>query len=119
MKKGKNPEGLKNTDRDSLIYTLPGGKKLYETEVRTLIVGAGAAGLKAAVTLSGFGEQDLLVAAEGLKSGTSRNTGSDKQTYYKLSLAGPEKDSVRAMAEDLFSGECVDGDHALCEGFDV
>ena len=88
---------------------------IYESKVKTLIVGCGAAGLKAAVTLKSFGEEDLLLVAEGLSKGTSRNTGSDKQTYYKLSLAGDVPDSVRAMADDLFSGDAVDGDHALCE----
>ena len=47
--------------------------------------------------------------------GTSRNTGSDKQTYYKLTLSGGDPDSVRDMADTLFSGEAVDGDVALCE----
>ena len=91
------------------------GIQLFETETGTLIAGAGAAGLKAAVSLANFGEKDLLLVSEDLSAGTSRNTGSDKQTYYKLSLAGDEKDSVRAMAEDLFSGGCVDGEHALSE----
>ena len=45
----------------------------------------------------------------------ARNTGSDKQTYYKLSLAGNTPDSVRDMAETLYNGGCVDGDIALCE----
>lgn len=94
---------------------LGGGKILYTVSVGTLIVGAGAAGLKTAVTLDRFGKKDLLLVSEGLRSGTSRNTGSDKQTYYKLSLAGDAADSVRAMAEDLFAGECVDGEHALAE----
>lgn len=47
--------------------------------------------------------------------GTSRNTGSDKQTYYKLTLSGDGPDSVREMAQTLFDGRCVDGDLALCE----
>ena len=47
--------------------------------------------------------------------GTSRNTGSDKQTYYKLSLCGDEPDSISKMAEDLFAGEGVNGDTALAE----
>lgn len=94
---------------------LGGGKTLYEASFKTLIVGCGAAGLKCAVTLDRFGEKDLLLVSEGLRAGTSRNTGSDKQTYYKLSLAGEVPDSIHAMAEDLFSGECVDGEHALVE----
>ena len=48
-------------------------------------------------------------------AGTSRNTGSDKQTYYKLTLSGDEPDSVGEMARTLFQGGCVDGDIALCE----
>ena len=47
--------------------------------------------------------------------GTSRNTGSDKQTYYKLSLCGDEPDSISKMAEDLFAGGGVNGDTALAE----
>lgn len=50
-----------------------------------------------------------------INAGTSRNTGSDKQTYYKLTLSGKDPDSVENMAEDLFAGQCVDGDQALCE----
>ena len=61
------------------------------------------------------GERDLAIITENIKSGTSRNTGSDKQTYYKLTLSGNDADSVRNMAEDLFAGQCVDGDQALCE----
>ena len=88
---------------------------LIEKEVRTLVVGTGAAGYAAAVRLHQYGVRDLAILAENVEAGTSRNTGSDKQTYYKLSLAGKEADSVRSMAEDLFRGQCVDGDLALCE----
>ena len=47
--------------------------------------------------------------------GTSRNTGSDKQTYYKMNLSGDSPDSPHAMAEDFFRGKCVDGDNAYAE----
>ena len=77
---------------------------LIEKEVRTLVVGTGAAGYAAAVRLHQYGVRDLAILAESVEAGTSRNTGSDKQTYYKLSLAGKEADSVRSMAEDLFRG---------------
>ena len=103
------------SENELVRQKLPDGKELYQMEVGTLIVGCGAAGLKAAVSLDSFGDHDILLVSEDFSAGTSRNTGSDKQTYYKLSLAGPAEDSVRAMAEDLFSGECVDGEHALCE----
>lgn len=90
-------------------------KHIREQEIRTIVVGTGAAGYHAALRLYGFGEKNLAIVTEDIKAGTSRNTGSDKQTYYKLSLAGPDADSVTAMAEDLFKGQCVDGDLALCE----
>lgn len=89
--------------------------KIRELRIEHVVVGTGAAGLQAALRLHQFGETDLAVIAENINAGTSRNTGSDKQTYYKLSLAGRDPDSVRAMAEDLFAGQCVDGDLALCE----
>ena len=88
---------------------------LREKKVRTLVVGTGAAGYAAAVRLHQYGVRDLAILTENVEAGTSRNTGSDKQTYYKLSLAGKEADSVRGMAEELFRGQCVDGDLALCE----
>ncbi|MBR2617060.1 MAG: FAD-binding protein, partial [Clostridia bacterium] len=55
------------------------------------------------------------IVTEGVLTGTSRNTGSDKQTYYKLGLSGDSPDSVRKMAENLFAGGSVDGDNALIE----
>ncbi len=81
----------------------------------TVIAGSGAAGYNAAHTLYSFGQTDIVLVTNGVNRGTSRNTGSDKQTYYKLSLAGNRLDSPYAMAEDLFNGGCVDGDIALCE----
>jgi succinate dehydrogenase/fumarate reductase flavoprotein subunit len=79
------------------------------------VIGSGAAGLNAAAKLVDFKVSDVLLVTEDLNAGTSRNTGSDKQTYYKLSLAGDSPDSVREMAKTLFDGQCVDGELALCE----
>ncbi|MCL2212430.1 MAG: FAD-binding protein [Oscillospiraceae bacterium] len=81
----------------------------------TVIVGTGAAGYNAADRLHSYGQTDIAIVTEGVNRGTSRNTGSDKQTYYKLTLSGGEPDSVREMAQTLFEGGCMDGDHALCE----
>lgn len=83
--------------------------------LNTVIVGSGAAGLNAADRLYNFGQKDIVVVTEGIKMGTSRNTGSDKQTYYKLTLGGKDQDSVFEMAETLFSGGAMDGDIALVE----
>ena len=73
----------------------PSGKPLPVTWVHTLVIGSGAAGLNAAVQTAQNGVNDVLVLTEGLDMGTSINTGSDKQTYYKLSLSGAEADSRR------------------------
>ena len=89
--------------------------KLTEQTITHIIIGSGSAGFQAALRLYQNGERDLAIITENIKSGTSRNTGSDKQTYYKLTLSGNDADSVRNMAEDLFAGQCVDGDQALCE----
>ena len=81
----------------------------------TAVVGSGAAGFNAADRLWQLGQHDIVLVTENRAGGTSRNTGSDKQTYYKLTLSGGEPDSVREMADTLFAGRCVDGDLALCE----
>ena len=81
----------------------------------TLIIGTGCAGYNAADKLFDLGVRDIAIITEGRYMGTSRNTGSDKQTYYKLSLCGSDGDSVREMADTLYSGGGVMGEHALCE----
>ena len=83
--------------------------------VNTCVVGSGAAGFNAADRLWQYGQHDILLISEDLKGGTSRNTGSDKQTYYKLTLSSDTPDSVYEMAGTLYDGKCVDGDIALCE----
>lgn len=89
------------------------GYKFYH--YNTVIVGSGAAGLNAAISLWKQGQRDIAIVTEGIKMGTSRNTGSDKQTYYKLTLCGKEEDSIWKMAKTLFDGGCMDGDIALAE----
>ena len=79
-----------------------------------IVIGSGAAGFNAAIRLNEFGINACIVT-ENVTFGTSRNTGSDKQTYYKLGLGGSSPDSVYTMASNLFDGGCVDGDNALCE----
>ncbi len=88
---------------------------MKEVTARVLVIGTGCAGYAAAENLSRLGVPDVLLLSAGIHRGTSRNTGSDKQTYYKLSLCSDRRDSVYDMAQDLFSGGCVDGDTALCE----
>ncbi len=84
-------------------------------KVNTLVIGSGAAGLAAALRLKTLGVHDLLLLTEGLRRGTSINTGSDKQTYYKLGIYGAEPDSPELLAQTFFDGGSVHGDTALVE----
>ena len=90
-------------------------KSLPLTLVHTLVIGSGAAGLNAAVQLRAEGVEDVLIVTEGLAMGTSINTGSDKQTYYKLSMCGEDADAPGAMAKTYFDGGGMHGDLALVE----
>jgi len=92
-----------------------GSRDCRMISLNTVIVGTGAAGFNAALRLKEYGQDDIAIVTEGVNMGTSRNTGSDKQTYYKLNLCGDFADSPRAMAEDLFKGKAVDGDIAYAE----
>ena len=89
--------------------------KDMELSMNTAIIGSGAAGYNAALRLYDMGQKDIAVFTEGINMGTSRNTGSDKQTYYKLSLEGDDPDSVAAMAKTYFNGGSMHGDLALVE----
>ncbi len=91
------------------------GRRVRLITCDTAVVGTGAAGWNAADCLAAAEAGETLILSEGVHMGTSRNTGSDKQTYYKLTLSGGEGDSVGEMAETLFGGGCVDGDIALAE----
>lgn len=92
-----------------------GNRKVKTVTLSAAVIGTGAAGYGAALNLYENGVTDIAVITEGVNMGTSRNTGSDKQTYYKLNLSGDCTDSPHDMAKDLFSYGCVDGDNALAE----
>ena len=81
-------------------------------KIRNLVLGSGAAGLAAAIRLD---PAETVVYTEGLQGGTSINTGSDKQTYYKLGMYNDSPDSVRAMACDLARGGAMHQDLAMIE----
>ena len=90
-------------------------ERLMVKKLHTLVIGSGAAGLCSAVRLNALGVESVEIYTEGLKMGTSINTGSDKQTYYKLGMYGSEPDSPVLMAGDLAAGGAVHGDLALVE----
>ncbi|HUX02888.1 MAG TPA: hypothetical protein VMY35_18150 [Phycisphaerae bacterium] len=85
---------------------LPNGWKIPCHRLGTLVVGSGAAGLAAAEALFDLGYRDLAVATSKLGSGTSNNSGSDKQTYYKIGIFGDVPDSPIEFAHSL-SGFCA------------
>ncbi len=87
--------------------------KIYDFDA--VVIGTGCAGYNCADWLYNLGYKNIAIMTERKNAGTSRNTGSDKQTYYKLSLAGDEGDSVLNMAKTLFDGGAMDGDVAMCE----
>lgn len=91
------------------------GRKLTVIKKTAIVVGTGAAGYNTADRLYDYGQRDIAIVTENIQAGTSRNTGSDKQTYYKLTLAGDQPDSVASLAQTLFQGGCVDGDIAQAE----
>ncbi len=91
------------------------GARIRFERAHTLVIGSGAAGLNAAAQLRKHGVEDVVILTEGLDKGTSINTGSDKQTYYKLSLYGSDADAPRVMAETYFQGGSMHGDLALIE----
>ncbi|HBB92530.1 MAG TPA: hypothetical protein DC042_12650, partial [Bacteroidales bacterium] len=84
-------------------------------QVGVLIIGSGAAALNAALCLWESGVKDILIVTEKWGAGTSNNAGSDKQTYYKLSLDPSVSDSASEMAQDICRGGAMHGDIALCE----
>lgn len=79
--------------------------KIYDA----IIIGTGAAAYNAADCLYKNNVRDIVILSESRFHGTSRNTGSDKQTYYKISMDGKGNDSPYKMASDMASGGSADG----------
>ena len=107
----KNKNLKENLPKNFLGQSLAVNENIFDC----IIVGTGAAAYNAAVHLYNKGIKNFVIITENRLAGTSRNTGSDKQTYYKTAVSGTEGDSPRAMAETLFMGASMDGDIALCE----
>jgi len=93
--------------------TMALGRPVRVVKSRAVVVGSGCAGLNCADWLADLGV-DTVLLTEGMNLGTSRNAGSDKQTYYKLSLSGEKADCPADMARDLCSTG-MHGDEAYVE----
>ncbi|MHC4463844.1 MAG: FAD-binding protein [Planctomycetota bacterium] len=89
----------------------------------TIIVGAGAAGMNCAVHLYEFmtdsgikdAQNRIAIVTAGLGLGTSRMSGSDKQTYYKIGTSPETPDSAEEFAKTLTAAGCCHHDLALAE----
>jgi succinate dehydrogenase/fumarate reductase flavoprotein subunit len=100
-----------------------GKQKITIHRFNTIIVGAGAAGMNAAVHLYEFfskkGVADakyrIAVVTAGIPLGASRMSGSDKQTYYKMGTSPDVPDSAMEFAKTLTAAGCCHGDLALAE----
>jgi succinate dehydrogenase/fumarate reductase flavoprotein subunit len=100
-----------------------GKQKVAVHRYNTVIVGAGAAGMNAAVHLYEFFTQKgtadaqncIAVVTAGVALGASRMSGSDKQTYYKMGTSADVPDSALEFAKTLTAAGCCHGDLALAE----
>ncbi|MGA2322760.1 MAG: FAD-binding protein [Sedimentisphaerales bacterium] len=100
-----------------------GKQKITVHRYNTVIVGAGAAGMNAAVHLYEFFTQKgikdaqnrIAVVTAGVSLGASRMSGSDKQTYYKMGTSSDVPDSAEAFAKSITAAGCCHGDLALAE----
>lgn len=119
--RGEGPIYLKETGMETRQIR---GQTVTYHAYNTVIVGAGAAGMNAAVHLYEFFQQravtdahkKIAVITAGIKLGTSRMSGSDKQTYYKMGTSPEIPDSAEAFAASLTAAGCCHGDLALAEG---
>ncbi len=78
-----------------------------------LVLGSGAAGLRAAVELKRR-DVDVVIASQSAFGGTSACSGSDKQTLHTANTAG-RGDNFRALADALGAGGAMDEDTAYVE----
>jgi len=100
-----------------------GKQKITVHRFNTVIVGAGAAGMNAAVHLYEFFTQKgikdaqnrIAVVTAGVSLGASRMSGSDKQTYYKMGTSPDVADSAEEFAKSITAAGCCHGDLALAE----
>ncbi|QFY62977.1 FAD-binding protein (plasmid) [Rhizobium grahamii] len=78
-----------------------------------VVVGSGAAGLRAAVELKRRGD-DVMILSQSAWGGTSACSGSDKQTLHTANTAD-QGDNYKAMARAIRAGGAMDEDTAYVE----
>ena len=90
-----------------------GGHKIPIHHSGCVIVGSGAAGLRAAVELKRRGG-DVIVVSQSAWGGTSACSGSDKQTLHTANTSD-QGDNFKAMAQSIRAGGAMDEDTAYIE----
>lgn len=78
-----------------------------------VVVGSGAAGLRAAVEMKRRGD-DVVIVSQSAWGGTSACSGSDKQTLHTANTAD-QGDNFKAMARAIRAGGAMDEDTAYVE----
>ncbi|MBA7843713.1 FAD-binding protein [Klebsiella sp. RHBSTW-00484] len=105
------PKGFTQAEPNSVLTLDNVNYPVWKADA--LVVGSGAAGLRAAVELKRR-QQNVLLATAGLYMGTSACSGSDKQTLFTAATAG-NGDSFLKLADALASGGAMDHDTAYVE----
>ncbi|EFA5130869.1 TPA: FAD-binding protein [Escherichia coli] len=105
------PKGFVSAEPTSIVTVEDVDYPIWQVDA--LVVGSGAAGLRAAVELERR-QQNVLIATAGLYMGTSACSGSDKQTLFTAATAG-NGDNFAKLAEALASGGAMDHDTAYVE----
>jgi succinate dehydrogenase / fumarate reductase, flavoprotein subunit len=100
-------------ERPSRELMTIGGHVLPVHRSEALVLGSGAAGLRAAVEMKRR-NVDVVVASQSAFGGTSACSGSDKQTLHTANSAG-RGDDFRALADALAAGGAMDDDTAYVE----
>ena len=100
-------------DRGTPDWREVAGLRLPLYEADCLVIGSGAAGLRAAVELARRGV-GVAVASQSAWGGTSACSGSDKQTIHTANTAD-QGDDFRALAAAIAAGGAMDADTAYIE----
>jgi succinate dehydrogenase/fumarate reductase flavoprotein subunit len=100
-------------ERAAQEFVTASGAQLPLRRCGALIVGSGAAGLRAAVELRRRGIE-VAVATQSAFGGTSACSGSDKQTLHTANSAD-QGDNFRTLAAALGAGGAMDADTAYVE----
>src|SRR5579871_4355945 len=100
-------------ERPPKEFMLVRGQSMPVYRTTALVLGSGAAGLRAAVELKRRGVE-VFVATQSAFGGTSACSGSDKQTLHTSNTAG-HGDDLEELARALGAGGAMDEDTAYIE----